>query len=259
MPNGLAKAEGVAIGIDKATKNLLNIMVAKEEWRRESELFGIKKKQSALEIKKLEGELSPEVVDLVKRKQKVELETAEVDLAAKELEIEQSRKSITDVLKELQDAQRMLNLPGYREGEGVPGQMDYTLPEGWSFEREVAGGKLKITSEKEKRDYLLKIPPKELEAKKKGFWSQFGDAMLRNITGGLAGDITEASRTATIEEVKRKYKAGEDLSADEATLLVINSIKTKQDIEELLENREQYEGKGVDVERILEFFTTEEE
>lgn len=114
--------------------------------------------------------------------------------------------------------------------------------------------------DKEKKDYLLKIPPKEIETKSKGFWPRFGDAMIRNLTGGVAGaPVTEATRTGTIEEVKRKYKAGEALSPEEATLLTMNNIKTKQDIEELLENREQYESQGVDVERILEFFTTEEE
>lgn len=110
-----------------------------------------------------------------------------------------------------------------------------------------------------KKDYLLVIPPKELETKKRGFWSQVGDAMLRTIMGRPTGVIAEADRTATITEAKRKYARGEALIPEEATLLTMNAIKTKQDIEELLENREQYEAEGVDVRLILDFFAPPEE
>ena len=261
MPD-IYTASGIAEGFNKTMSNLLNIYIAKDELKRERELFGIKKKQSALEMQKLEAETSPEMLDLLKRKQKVDVETAEVDLEAKEVTLEQSRKSISDVIRELQETGRSLNLPGYGGEEGaVAGDTDFTLPEGWSFETKVGGGKLKIgtKTDKEKKDYLLKIPPKEFDAKKKEFWPRLGDAMLSTLTGRNPGDVTEADRTATITEAKRKYTAGEALSSEEATILTMNSVKTKQDIEELLERREEYEEKGVDVEFILKFFTTEEE
>ena len=66
-----------------------------------------------------------------------------------------------------------------------------------------------------KQDYLFKLPPKEKKGK---FMGIFGKEQ------------------------------------SEGTFKVLQGVKTKQDLEELIENREAYEAEGVDVGEILEYF-----
>jgi hypothetical protein len=43
------------------------------------------------------------------------------------------------------------------------------------------------------------------------------------------------------------------------TMTVVNNIKTRQDIEELIANREAYENAGVDVEAVINYFSVKDE
>ena len=54
-------------------------------------------------------------------------------------------------------------------------------------------------------------------------------------------------------------KNKEELTAEEATLVTVQNIKTKQDLEELLENRTEYEAAGVNIQAILDHYIGSEE
>jgi hypothetical protein len=77
-----------------------------------------------------------------------------------------------------------------------------------------------LTGAKEKKDFLFKLPPKELS------------------TGSFLG-------------------IGGGPAYNQPTFDVMQNIKTKQDLEELIQNREDYEAEGVNIERILEFWAEE--
>ena len=77
-----------------------------------------------------------------------------------------------------------------------------------------------------KKEYIMKSPPDKV----KGF---FG---------------------SSLEDVQKKLDEGKDLNGKEKTLLVMQNVKTKSDLEDLIENREQYINEGVDVNYVLEYY-----
>jgi hypothetical protein len=85
-----------------------------------------------------------------------------------------------------------------------------------------------------KKEYLFTIPPGEMD--KPGWF-----------TG-----------KATVEKAREKARKGERLDSAEATLLVMQNIKTKEDLEELIEKSEEYARQGVDVQKIIDYYTQKE-
>ena len=259
MPNGLEISANIMKGIDRAAQNFTNIRQARQELEQEKELFNLQKKKSKLELQELEYSLDPEQLDLVKRKTEAETKLKEAEYEEKMTTIDTTEKQIKKEMQFLDQMmkqegaydrgrqdQRGLDLPGFR-GREVRPEQDFRLP--WEYKGERLTIKSPKERKEEKRDYLLRIPPKTVEEKKKTNWARW--------FGYMGAEEPEVATTIT--EAKRKYAAGEEMSSEEATLLVINNVKTKQDLEEILENRERYEEENVDVQKILDFFTAEEE
>lgn len=72
MPDLLAIGEGLARGAEKATQNLWNISQARQQVERQKKLDEIRFKQADLELKALEDEMSPEMVQARKDALKAE-------------------------------------------------------------------------------------------------------------------------------------------------------------------------------------------
>lgn len=65
---GLGALKGIAEGLEKAATNLYNININKQKLQQTQEIFKLEKKQKELEIQKAEYMLSPEQIDMAKKK-----------------------------------------------------------------------------------------------------------------------------------------------------------------------------------------------
>lgn len=133
---GLAIGRGVAQGLEKASGNLLNVMLAKDKLDMKKEELDTQKKISDLKIKKLKNEVDPDTLEMAR-------ETQKAKLGLKEKQLELAEKKIQGEEAEAKIAQRLMSFLEGRAGRqgqgggGLPGDIsvsaggaEYTQPGG---------------------------------------------------------------------------------------------------------------------------------
>jgi hypothetical protein len=103
MPSGLAIASGIAQGLEKATQNIYNIGIAKQELKQREELFTIQKKKALLDIDEMEYTHTPD-----QRAAAKELTTAKINMALSEINLHKTQITTaeTKAQKELEMYQK---------------------------------------------------------------------------------------------------------------------------------------------------------
>jgi len=98
MPSGLSIVSDISKALNDSSEKIMNFNLAAYKLRQDREAFELDKKIKVMELKKLENSISPEQLDLEKRKFKAEVGKSEADLEISEQQIKMEKS------KELENA-----------------------------------------------------------------------------------------------------------------------------------------------------------
>lgn len=265
--------EGVAKGFEGATDTLLQISVKKQQLDRESETFDINMDIKKLQLKKLENQMDPELLELQNKEMKDEIKAKNAYrdftmtvLNNQESALKKKRSSIEafgeGVAEGAINTEQDLNLGQVGEADQLPG---FGLA-GLEFDLEAGlAGKPPIRrvsdTEQRKRAFDTDVQSGMSPADLLNKYPSKASA-IRSIAESRAEVEREkfAGQELTkqpISEVKKGGFFGLGQKADEATNSVASEINTFQDLINLVENQDALKERGVDVDLLLDYYDEE--
>ena len=225
---------GAAEGFNKASENLMNISVQKKKLERENDTFKMDMKIKNLQLDKLSLDMSPERLKAAQDTLALgnKLKKAEYDFESNKLEIQRM------ALEEIKNRSKTYG-EGYGKGAG-----DAT--ENYNSQGLMVGGVEYDINKAAKGEYSPVTASQRLARNKAA------SSLKKNLFA--QSDLPKQP----LEEVKKNkllgiFGGGED----EKTGSVAREIHTNQDLINLVQNQEALEERGVNVDKLLEYYEDE--
>lgn len=248
-------AQGIASGLERASRTLAAIPQMKQNLEQNKKRFDTDMKIKELELRQMEASYDPELLEMEKQNLKLK---KQISNAAYQRVVNQLGMTRLKTARQANALESELgNMVNYEKGQlegrtmsgrnlrlGAGPMSGQGLDIGGGLEIDVAGtlaGKdMPIKSTKDKK-HLSDLSPAETE----GGWFGFDKTTL--------DDAKQKMGLVSVGALPED-KA---LTPEEATLVTMQNIKTEEDIQELINDRAEYEKMGVNVQMILDYHTNE--
>jgi len=256
MANGLYIAQGIMQGAEKASANLLNLMMAKEKLTQERQRFDIQTKIDKMKLQQLEGMYNPEALEIEKKTQKQAAMLRATMFEKANAEFDTNIKGTSDFINKSQNALMGLSRAGIdvsKYGFNTPSRAEMTQQD---EDRDMLGFKnwvLDSEGSKISRDAMDKKYPQD---------SAGLDAYEKELKAGKVLNeplkkepLKRAKKFGFIARLKEGYSAMNDQT--KAQVDRIADVGTYQAIFEMFRDRDALEKAGVNIKALEDYYSEE--